>query len=224
MRRARGSSPGRKSRARPWAWWAWVPSAFWWPTPPASWAWRSTAMTPTSRWSTPGGCPARCTSPPSLDEVYQKCDYITLHLPQTKDTKGMVNGESLQKMKDGVRILNFARGALVDTDALLEALGQGKVAAYATDFPADAMLGVEGVVALPHLGALHPGERGQLRCDGGGPDEGLPGKRQHLKRGEPALHLHGPGAWHPAHLRHPQECAQHHRHVRCHLRRRRHQH
>lgn len=88
---------------------------------------------------------------PSLDEVYQKCDYITLHLPQTKDTKGMVNGESLQKMKDGVRILNFARGALVDTDALLEALGQGKVAAYATDFPADAMLGVEGVVALPHL-------------------------------------------------------------------------
>ena len=93
---------------------------------------------------------------PSLDEVYQKCDYITLHLPQTKDTKGMVNGESLQKMKDGVRILNFARGALVDTDALLEALGQGKVAAYATDFPADAMLGVEGVVALPHLGASTP--------------------------------------------------------------------
>lgn len=92
----------------------------------------------------------------SLDEVYQKCDYITLHLPQTKDTKGMVNGESLQKMKDGVRILNFARGALVDTDALLEALGQGKVAAYATDFPADAMLGVEGVVALPHLGASTP--------------------------------------------------------------------
>ena len=93
---------------------------------------------------------------PSLDEVYQKCDYITLHLPQTKDTKGMVNGESLQKMKDGVRILNFARGALVDTDALLEALGQGKIAAYATDFPADAMLGVEGVVALPHLGASTP--------------------------------------------------------------------
>ena len=93
---------------------------------------------------------------PFLDEVYQKCDYITLHLPQTKDTKGMVNGESLQKMKDGVRILNFARGALVDTDALLEALGQGKVAAYATDFPADAMLGVEGVVALPHLGASTP--------------------------------------------------------------------
>ena len=52
---------------------------------------------------------------PSLDEVYQKCDYITLHLPQTKDTKGMVNGESLQKMKDGVRILNFARGCLLYT-------------------------------------------------------------------------------------------------------------
>ena len=80
----------------------------------------------------------------------------------------MVNGESLQKMKDGVRILNFARGALVDTDALLEALGQGKVAAYATDFPADAMLGVEGRGGPPPPGRLHPGERGQLRCDGGG--------------------------------------------------------
>ncbi len=92
----------------------------------------------------------------SLDEIYAKCDYITLHLPQTKDTKGMVNGDSIQKMKDGVRILNFARGALVDSPALLKALEKGKVAAYATDFPTDSMLGTEGIVALPHLGASTP--------------------------------------------------------------------
>ena len=92
----------------------------------------------------------------SLDEIYAKCDYITLHLPQTKDTKGMVNRDSIQKMKDGVRILNFARGALVDSPALLEALEKGKVAAYATDFPTDSMLGTEGIVALPHLGASTP--------------------------------------------------------------------
>lgn len=92
----------------------------------------------------------------SLDEIYAKCDYITLHLPQTKDTKGMVNGDSIPKMKDGVRILNFARGALVDSPALLEALEKGKVAAYATDFPTDSMLGAEGIVALPHLGASTP--------------------------------------------------------------------
>lgn len=92
----------------------------------------------------------------SLDEIYAKCDYITLHLPLTKENKGMVGAASLQKMKDGVRILNFARGALVDTDALLAALESGKVSAYATDFPADSMLGVEGVVAIPHLGASTP--------------------------------------------------------------------
>lgn len=92
----------------------------------------------------------------SLEEIYAKCDYITLHLPQTKDTKGMVNEDSIQKMKGGVRILNFARGALVDAPALLEALEKGKVAAYATDFPTDSMLGTEGIVALPHLGASTP--------------------------------------------------------------------
>ena len=92
----------------------------------------------------------------SLDEIYAKCDYITLHLPQTKDTKGMVNGDSIQKMKDGVRILNFARGALVDSPALLEALEKAKVAAYAPDFPTHSMQGTEGIVALPHLGASTP--------------------------------------------------------------------
>ena len=92
----------------------------------------------------------------SLEEIYAQCDYITLHLPQTPETKNMINGETLGKMKDGVRLLNFARGGLVDTDALLAAFAQGKVAAYATDFPADAMIGVENIAAIPHLGASTP--------------------------------------------------------------------
>lgn len=92
----------------------------------------------------------------SLDEICAKCDYITLHLPQTKDTKGLINEASLGKMKDGVRILNFARGGLVDPGAILAALESGKLAAYATDFPTDEMLGAENVIAIPHLGASTP--------------------------------------------------------------------
>ncbi len=92
----------------------------------------------------------------SLDEIYANCDYISLHLPATKDTKGMINTETLGKMRDGVRILNFARGELCDSEALVEALSSGKAAAYATDFPADCMIGLENVVGLPHLGASTP--------------------------------------------------------------------
>lgn len=92
----------------------------------------------------------------SLDEIYQNCDYITLHLPETPETKNMINAETLAKMKDGVRIVNLARGGLVDSGALLEALASGKAAAYATDFPDDSLIGVENVVAMPHLGASTP--------------------------------------------------------------------
>lgn len=92
----------------------------------------------------------------SLDEVYAAADYITLHLPYNKDTKDTVNTDSLAKMKDGVRILNFARGELVNTEALLAALESGKCAAYITDFPNDALIGVDGVTAIPHLGASTP--------------------------------------------------------------------
>ena len=92
----------------------------------------------------------------TLDEVYAAADYITLHLPYNKDTKDTVNTDSLAKMKDGVRILNFARGELVNTEALLAALESGKCAAYITDFPNDALIGVDGVTAIPHLGASTP--------------------------------------------------------------------
>ncbi len=92
----------------------------------------------------------------SLDEIYANCDYITLHLPQTPDTKGMINAEALAKMKDGVRILNFARGGLVNSADMIAALENGKAAAYVTDFPDDDLLGVDGVTPIPHLGASTP--------------------------------------------------------------------
>ena len=92
----------------------------------------------------------------SLNDIYAESDYITLHLPYNKDTKDTVNAESLAKMKDGVRILNFARGELVNSADIIAALESGKAAAYVTDFPSDEVIGVEGVVAIPHLGASTP--------------------------------------------------------------------
>ena len=76
----------------------------------------------------------------------------------------MINSDSIAKMKDGVRILNFARGGLVDSPALLNALETGKVSSYATDFPDDSMIGVEGVVAIPHLGASTPESEDNCAC------------------------------------------------------------
>ncbi len=92
----------------------------------------------------------------SLDAVYAAADYISLHLPCNDSTKGMINADTFAKMKDGVRILNFARGELVDNASIIEALSSGKAAAYVTDFPTDEQIGVDGVVALPHLGASTP--------------------------------------------------------------------
>ncbi len=92
----------------------------------------------------------------SLDEIYSRCDYITLHLPLTKETENTICKDAISKMKDGARILNFARGGLVNSADLLEALASGKLSAYATDFPDESLLGVENVVSLPHLGASTP--------------------------------------------------------------------
>ncbi len=91
-----------------------------------------------------------------LKEIFANCDYITVHVPLTDGTKGMINDQTIATMKDGVRILNFARGALVDTEAMIEALGTGKVAAYVTDFPDDDIIGVDGAICIPHLGASTP--------------------------------------------------------------------
>ena len=87
------------------------------------------------------------------EEIFNQCDYITVHVPLTAATREFINTESIGKMKDGVRILNFARGDLVRSSDIIDALANGKVASYITDFPSDDLLGVEGVVAVPHLGA-----------------------------------------------------------------------
>ena len=91
-----------------------------------------------------------------LDDIFTGSDYITLHAPLNDSTRGVVNAENLAKAKDGVRILNFARGELVAENDIIEALSSGKAAAYVTDFPTDSQLGVDGVTAIPHLGASTP--------------------------------------------------------------------
>ena len=92
----------------------------------------------------------------SLDALFSECDFITLHVPLNEKTRGMVGNRTLSICRKGVRIMNFARGGLVDDAALIDALGDGRVACYVTDFPSDAMLGLEGVIAIPHLGASTP--------------------------------------------------------------------
>ncbi|MBQ9167963.1 MAG: phosphoglycerate dehydrogenase [Oscillospiraceae bacterium] len=87
------------------------------------------------------------------DEIYKQCDIISLHTPLLEDTKKMINAEAISKMKDGVIILNFARDLLVDDDAMEAALKSGKVKKYVTDFPNDRTANMEGVIAIPHLGA-----------------------------------------------------------------------
>ena len=87
------------------------------------------------------------------DEIYKDADYITLHVPATKDTKGMINAETIAKMKKGVRIINLARADLVNIKDLKAALASGKVAAYVTDFPTEETLDVPGIINIPHLGA-----------------------------------------------------------------------
>ncbi len=92
----------------------------------------------------------------TLEEIYAECDYISVHVPLLPATKGMLGTEAFAAMKDGVRVLNFSRAGLVDSDAMLAALASGKVASYVVDFPTDEMLGVENVIAIPHLGASTP--------------------------------------------------------------------
>ncbi|MEI3161937.1 MAG: 3-phosphoglycerate dehydrogenase family protein [Lachnospirales bacterium] len=92
----------------------------------------------------------------NLDDIYAVSDYITVHVPATPETTNMINTESLAKCKDGVRILNFARNELVDVDAVKAGLESGKVSYYATDFPNENTVGVEGIITLPHLGASTP--------------------------------------------------------------------
>lgn len=92
----------------------------------------------------------------NLDEIFPVADYITVHVPLTPDTKEMICTESISKMKDTVRILNFARGDLANSKDIVSALDDGRMAAYVTDFPSADLIGVDGVIAIPHLGASTP--------------------------------------------------------------------
>lgn len=91
-----------------------------------------------------------------VKDLYAAADYVTIHVPFNAETKGTINADAIAAMKDGARVLNFARGELVDNSAILPALESGKVAAYITDFPSDEVLGAKGVIAVPHLGASTP--------------------------------------------------------------------
>lgn len=91
-----------------------------------------------------------------LDDIYQNSDYITLHVPATGETKGMINAASIAKMKDGVVIVNCARGELFNDDDILAAVNSGKIARIVTDLPNAKLIGNENIITFPHLGASTP--------------------------------------------------------------------
>ncbi len=91
-----------------------------------------------------------------VNDIYKASDYISIHVPYTPDTKNTIDAEQIAMMKDGVRLINLARGELINSAAVIKAIGEGKVAKYVTDFADDVVLGEENVIVLPHLGASTP--------------------------------------------------------------------
>lgn len=89
----------------------------------------------------------------NLDDIFAQADYISIHVPLTPDTKYMINADAIAKMKDGVKILNFARGELVNNDDIKKALDEKKVSSYVVDFPNAETINYDGIIAIPHLGA-----------------------------------------------------------------------
>ena len=89
----------------------------------------------------------------TFEDIFKNSDYITLHVPATKETKNMINAETIAMMRDGVKIINLSRADLVDATAIKAALESGKVSSYVTDFPTEEVVDVKGIVAIPHLGA-----------------------------------------------------------------------
>lgn len=89
----------------------------------------------------------------NVDEIYKQCDYITIHVPLLDSTRKMIDAAAIEKMKDGVVVLNYARDLLVDEDAMVDALKRGKVKRYMTDFPNHTVAGVKNAIVTPHLGA-----------------------------------------------------------------------
>ncbi len=91
-----------------------------------------------------------------INEIYKNSDYISIHMPYTPQTKNTIDAEQIAMMKDGVRLINLARGELINSEAVVKAIADGKVAKYVTDFADDVILGVDDVIVLPHLGASTP--------------------------------------------------------------------
>ena len=91
-----------------------------------------------------------------INDIYKESDYISIHMPYTPATKNTIDTQQIAMMKDGVRIINLARGELINSEAIVKAIADGKVAKYVTDFADDVVLGVENVIVLPHLGASTP--------------------------------------------------------------------
>mgnify|MGYP004458011067 FL=1 len=91
-----------------------------------------------------------------INDIYKNSDYISIHVPYTPDTKNTIDSEQIAMMKDGVRLINLARGELINSEAVIKAIADGKVAKYVTDFADDIVLGEENVIVLPHLGASTP--------------------------------------------------------------------
>jgi len=88
--------------------------------------------------------------------IFEKCDFITLHIPSTPETRGIINAKTIESMKQGMRIINLSRGDLVNNTEIAVALERGKIACYLTDFPSEEIMRMKNVVAIPHLGASTP--------------------------------------------------------------------
>ena len=134
-----------------------------------------------------------------VNELYKVADYVTIHVPYNNDTKDFINAEAISKMKGQVRVLNLARGGLVNDDDMIEALNSGRVAKYVTDFPDNKITTAKNVIALPHLELRRHGRPGAAR---------LSGQRQHHQLREPAQRVPGLERHRPG-VHHPQERARH---------------
>ncbi|MFA0815655.1 MAG: phosphoglycerate dehydrogenase [Anaerofustis sp.] len=92
----------------------------------------------------------------SIEWIFENCDYVTIHIPLMDSTKCFVNDQMIARAKDGIRVMNFARGGLCSDDAIVRGVESGKIACYVTDFPNEKLLGYENIVTIPHLGASTP--------------------------------------------------------------------
>ena len=142
----------------------------------------------------------------ALSDMLPRCDYLTVHVPYLPSTKNTINAQTLAMCKDGVRVLNFARGELVDNAAILEGLDTGKVGSYFCDFPAEELLGVSGVCCTPHLGASTPESETNCAVMAASELSDYLRKRQHHPQRQPARRAAAaPGR--PPRVHDPQKCA-----------------